>query len=219
MRSRLSRSLVVLGLVALPLAAQEPSPGERLPVVRHVLPNGMTFLFLRREGAPTVSFVTQFRAGGVDEWTGISGTAHPLDVVLDAMADAAEAGAFERAARWLEKFEALEWLFGALARLRAAVEGLSFVYAVEDGSGESDDRVYLVRHGIVRAEAPWPRTPLERQAFAAEIARHAAPEESAPAARTAPEMDQLLLVMSWFRRYPEEYEQTTPYRVWREGGS
>ena len=145
--------------------------------------------------------------------------AHPLDVALDAMADAAAAGDFERAARWLEKFEALEWLFGALARLRAAVEGLSFVYAVEDGSGESDDRVYLVRHGIVRAEAPWPRTPLERQAFAAEIARHAAPEQPAPAARSTPEMDQLLLVMSWFRRYPEEYEQTTPYRVWQEGGS
>ncbi|OGT97127.1 MAG: hypothetical protein A3I79_03230 [Gemmatimonadetes bacterium RIFCSPLOWO2_02_FULL_71_11] len=82
MRSRLSRSLVVLGLVAVPLAAQEPSPGERLPVVRHVLPNGMTFLFLRREGAPTVSFVTQFRAGGVDEWTGISGTAHLFEHML-----------------------------------------------------------------------------------------------------------------------------------------
>ena len=68
--------------VALTLAApvrvpaQESSPGERLPVVKHVLPNGMTFLFLRRSGAPTVSFVTHFRAGGVDEWTGISGTAH-----------------------------------------------------------------------------------------------------------------------------------------------
>jgi predicted Zn-dependent peptidase len=62
--------------------AQEPSPGERLPVVKHVLPNGMTFLLLRRPGAPTVSFVTQFRAGGVDEWTGISGTAHLFEHML-----------------------------------------------------------------------------------------------------------------------------------------
>ena len=62
--------------------AQEPTPGERLPVVKHVLPNGMTFLFLRRGGAPTASFVTHFRAGGVDEWTGISGTAHLFEHML-----------------------------------------------------------------------------------------------------------------------------------------
>src|SRR5881396_46492 len=61
---------------------QQPTPGERLPVVKYVLPNGMTFLFLRREGAPTVAFVTHFRAGGVDEWTGISGTAHLFEHML-----------------------------------------------------------------------------------------------------------------------------------------
>jgi predicted Zn-dependent peptidase len=68
---------------AAPVAAQQAaSPGERLPVVKHVLPNGMTFLLLRREGAPTVSFVTHFRAGAVDEWTGISGTAHLFEHML-----------------------------------------------------------------------------------------------------------------------------------------
>jgi predicted Zn-dependent peptidase len=65
-----------------PLGAQQATPGERLPVVKDVLPNGMTFLFLRREGAPTVSFVTHFRAGAVDEWTGISGTAHLFEHML-----------------------------------------------------------------------------------------------------------------------------------------
>src|SRR3954464_9368584 len=76
---------VLAALLALGAAAQAPasgSPGERLPVVKHVLPNGMTFLFLRKPGAPTVSFVTQFRAGGVDEWTGISGTAHLFEHML-----------------------------------------------------------------------------------------------------------------------------------------
>jgi predicted Zn-dependent peptidase len=69
--------------VAAPVTAQQgTSPGERLAVVKHVLPNGMTFLLLRREGAPTVSFVTHFRAGGVDEWTGISGTAHLFEHML-----------------------------------------------------------------------------------------------------------------------------------------
>lgn len=64
------------------VAAQDASPGEQLPVVKRVLPNGMTFLFLRRAGAPTASFVTHFRAGGVDEWTGISGTAHLFEHML-----------------------------------------------------------------------------------------------------------------------------------------
>jgi len=78
------RLILVALLLSLPGAgqAQEPSPGEQLPVVKRVLPNGMTFLFLRRGGAPTVSFVTHFRAGGVDEWTGISGTAHLFEHML-----------------------------------------------------------------------------------------------------------------------------------------
>jgi predicted Zn-dependent peptidase len=73
--------LLALWLAA-PLAAQQSGPGEQLPVAKYVLPSGMTLLFLRREGAPTVSFVTQFRAGGVDEWTGISGTAHLFEHML-----------------------------------------------------------------------------------------------------------------------------------------
>ena len=78
---------VFLGFTALlaiapSLPAQDRTPGEQLPVVKHILPNGMTFLFLRRPGAPTVSFVTHFRAGGVDEWTGISGTAHLFEHML-----------------------------------------------------------------------------------------------------------------------------------------
>src|SRR2546425_11363286 len=77
MRIASSAAAVLLALAA-PARAQE-TPGERLPVVKHVLRNGMTFLFLRRSGAPTVSFVTHFRAGGVDGWTGISGTAHPFE--------------------------------------------------------------------------------------------------------------------------------------------
>lgn len=79
---RIVLMLAALAAAAPPLVAQEPTPGERLPVVKHVLPNGMTFLFLQRRGAPTVSFVTHFRAGGVDEWTGISGTAHLFEHML-----------------------------------------------------------------------------------------------------------------------------------------
>jgi hypothetical protein len=34
------------------------------------------------------------------------------------------------------------------------------------------------------------------------------------AARTATEMDQLLLVTSWFRQHPEAFEATSPYAGW-----
>src|SRR5881409_2329726 len=79
---RLFVGLSALLAVVPPVGAQQSTPGERLPVVKDVLPNGMTFLFLRRERAPTVAFVTHFRAGGVDEWTGISGTAHLFEHML-----------------------------------------------------------------------------------------------------------------------------------------
>jgi len=143
----------------------------------------------------------------------------PVDRVLEAMAEASEARDFERAAHWREKLETLEELFAAVSRLRAATEALSFVYGVRDRTpakegGGNDDRVYLVHRGLVRAVAGWPRTPIERDAFAALVARAAAQPAAGPAARTAAEMDELLLVTSWFRQHPEEFESATPFERW-----
>jgi excinuclease ABC subunit C len=145
----------------------------------------------------------------------------PIDRVLDAMAEASDAQDFERATVWREKLDALEALFAAVSRLRAATQALSFVYGVKDRTppgkgGGHDDRVYLVHRGLVRTVAPWPRTPIERDAFAAEVERTAALPAGGPAARTAPEMDELLLVMSWFRQHPEEFESTRPLDDWLE---
>lgn len=145
---------------------------------------------------------------------------HPIDRVLDVMADASGAREFERAALWREKLEAVEGLFASISRLRAATDALSFVYGVPDRTspglgGGHDDRVYLVHRGLVKAEAAWPRTPIERDAFAATLARFAGGPHGEPAARTAAEMDQLLLVMSWFRHNPDELDATTPLEEWR----
>ncbi|HEY8470529.1 MAG TPA: pitrilysin family protein [Longimicrobiales bacterium] len=62
-----------------PASAQD---GPDLPVIEHVLPNGMRFLVLRREGAPTVAFVTQYRVGAVQERPGETGIAHLLEHML-----------------------------------------------------------------------------------------------------------------------------------------
>jgi excinuclease ABC subunit C len=140
--------------------------------------------------------------------------AHPLDLVLERMAGAAEAREYERATHWRGKFDELTRFFASVARLRAAVEGLSFVYTSKDESGGADDRVYLVRRGTVRAVAGLPRTPIEREAFAALVRRHTEEPEATPAARSGTEMQQLLLVMSWFRQNPEAYDATSTYGQW-----
>lgn len=56
--------------------------GERLPVRAITLDNGMRVLLLRREGAPTVSFVMRFGVGGVHERLGTTGVAHLLEHLL-----------------------------------------------------------------------------------------------------------------------------------------
>jgi predicted Zn-dependent peptidase len=60
------------------LRAQE-SPGEALPVLEHTLENGLRLFVLPRSGAPTVSFVVQYRIGSVNETPGVTGIAHFLE--------------------------------------------------------------------------------------------------------------------------------------------
>ena len=85
MSSRVVRTAIGIAaitvLAAQPLAAQE-TPGERLPVHELTLENGMRFLVLEREGAPTVSFVVEFAVGGVHERLGTTGIAHLLEHLL-----------------------------------------------------------------------------------------------------------------------------------------
>jgi excinuclease ABC subunit C len=81
----------------------------------------------------------------------------PIDRVIDSMQLAAQSAEFEKAARWREKFEALEWLLAAVTRARAALDLLTFVY--RDPGALGDDRAYLIRRGLVRAVYPFPTTP------------------------------------------------------------
>ncbi len=63
-------------------AGSQVLTGAQLPVVEHELANGMRWLALPRSGAPTVSFVVQFRAGAVNETPGQTGIAHLLEHLL-----------------------------------------------------------------------------------------------------------------------------------------
>jgi predicted Zn-dependent peptidase len=64
------------------LAQAVPTPGERLPVQERTLANGLRLLVLRRQGAPTVSFVVMYGVGGVNEHLGTTGTTHLLEHLL-----------------------------------------------------------------------------------------------------------------------------------------
>lgn len=67
-----------------PAQAQHPPPnsGESLPVVRHVLDNGLTFLVLERPQSPTAALVVHYPVGSVNERLGNTGTAHVLEHMM-----------------------------------------------------------------------------------------------------------------------------------------
>ncbi|UCG85321.1 MAG: GIY-YIG nuclease family protein [Gemmatimonadota bacterium] len=137
----------------------------------------------------------------------------PLNLVVEQMTAASECSEFEHAARWRSKFDRLEWLLSAAVRARAAVTALSFVYT--DPGVRGDDRAYIIRDASVRAAAPAPRSPIEREAFQALVAQHAGPELQGPAL-PADSIDEMLLLLTWFRRHPTALNRTVPLAQWLE---
>jgi excinuclease ABC subunit C len=139
-------------------------------------------------------------------------TIQPIDRVVSAMQEASKTDRFELAARWREKFEHLEWLLAATSRARTAVDLLTFVY--RDPGTYGDDRVYLIRQGVVRAAFPDPTTPIENEAFRAMVAAELAKPEPAPGPLPLESVDEILLLMSWFRAHPDALRHTTPLSNW-----
>ncbi len=132
----------------------------------------------------------------------------PIEELRREMVAMSEQLHFERAAVLRDKLQRLEDLREQFVRFRFAVETLSFVYTVPGHEG--DDRVYLIRRGRVRAECAAPRRAGEKttlQRLAADIFGSA---EQESARVPTHEVDELLLLSSWFRRFPDELERTQP---------
>lgn len=130
----------------------------------------------------------------------------PLDELRTSMDACSAQLNFERAGQLRDKILRLESLQQQFGRLRFAVESLSFVYTVR-GFGDAD-RAYVIRRGRVRAELPAPRTAAERQALAARAAEVFSPLERSRATVPAHEVDELMLLSSWFRKFPSELDRT-----------
>lgn len=129
----------------------------------------------------------------------------PLAALRVQMERASEALEFERAAVFRDKLTRLEAVREQFDRLRFAVESLSFLYDVEGCDGRN--RTYIIRRGVVRAELDTPRTRRERTAM-----RRLVDEifgQTVPRTGSIPthEIDELLLLSSWFRKFPGEMER------------
>lgn len=142
-------------------------------------------------------------------------TLQPMDRVISMMAEASNAADFERAARWREKFEALEWLLAATSRARSAVDLLTFVY--RDPGERGDDRAYVIRNGVVVAEYPWPATPIEDAAFRAELRAEMERPVTPPFPLPIDALDEVLLLMFWFRSHPDALRRTSTMESWAQG--
>jgi excinuclease ABC subunit C len=131
----------------------------------------------------------------------------PIEHLKGEMEAASERLEFERAAVLRDKFRRLEALRGQFGRLRFAIETLSFTYSVPGFDG--DDRVYLIRRGRVRAETAQPRTASDAVALMSLIDDVYTPVERDSTQIPTHEIDELLLLSSWFRRFPTELERTS----------
>ena len=130
----------------------------------------------------------------------------PIERLRADMQLASDRMEFERAASLRDKLHRLEELREQFGRLRFAVETLSFLYTVRGHEG--DDRLYLIRRGRVRAEVPDPRTSRDRRSLDALIRSVYSPPERQTASVPTHEIDELLLLSSWFRRNPAELDNT-----------
>ncbi|HJP58427.1 MAG TPA: UvrB/UvrC motif-containing protein [Gemmatimonadaceae bacterium] len=130
----------------------------------------------------------------------------PMNVLRTQMEKLSDELQFERAAVYRDKLERLEALRAQFGRLRFAVENLSFVYTVPGHDGE--DKVYLIRRGVVRAELSKPRSTKDRRSMKQLVDDIFSQPVPSNAQVPTHEIDELLLLSSWFRRFPSEMKRT-----------
>jgi excinuclease ABC subunit C len=115
---------------------------------------------------------------------------------------------YERAALFRDRIARLERLAEQLTKVKFGLESLSLVYPVSGVGG--DDRVYLIRRGVVRAELPAPRDTPGRIALQSHIDRVFSPADVRRGDVRTHEIEEILLITAWFRRHPRELA-----RAWR----
>jgi len=139
-------------------------------------------------------------------------TKKPLKVLEGEMERASKAMDFEYAAILRDRLERLATLQRELVAFKGRVEGLDFVYRVPGFKG--DDRLYLIRKGLVEEELPHPKGKSSRLATAQKVEavfRAPAPMVGALSPEAASE---ILLVARWFRLKKRELVRASSPEEW-----
>ena len=186
--------------------------GRKLSVSRAELQDGIAWLTLDDEDRIAVP------ASRITNWAEIENYVpeEPVLVSPDAWRTAAgELADFVASAAERHRVDPV--LLTAMAKARSALDLLSFVY--RDPGVFGDDRAYLIRRGVVKATFPFPTTPIEKEAFQAVVEEELATQP--PQSMTLPRdsVDEIMLLMSWFRRHPEALRRTTAMEDWAPGSA
>jgi excinuclease ABC subunit C len=121
---------------------------------------------------------------------------------------AAAAQAYERAAALRDKLAALSWLHEQLDQVRRLRADGSFVYPLEGHGGVC--WWYLIHHGRAVAAASAPQEEAARRAVAAKVEAVYRQDDTRLRLESAEHLEGVLLVASWFRRYPAERGRAWP---------
>lgn len=136
----------------------------------------------------------------------------PLGLLQEEMEKASDALEFEYAAIVRDRLERLGTLQRELVAFRGRVEGLSFVYRVSGYKG--DDRLYLIRKGLVEEEIPTPRGKAGRRRAARKVEDVFQGPPPAVGALTQEAASEILLVARWFRLRERELARVLKPEEW-----
>jgi excinuclease ABC subunit C len=128
----------------------------------------------------------------------------PLTKLNRDMQSASARQEFERAADLRNRLEVLRWLHEQLDWLRQARRQESFVYPVRRHDGAED--WYLIHQGRAVVAIPAPTDQVSGESAAVAL-RRAFPPGGTPG-EAPDEVDGVLLVAAWFKRYPQERART-----------
>lgn len=130
----------------------------------------------------------------------------PLTLLHRRQAQAVARWQFEYAAELEERLTRLIGVRNELARVRGAMAALSCVYAVPGHDGE--DRWYVLNNGRVQDELEAPRSASARRLALRRVRRQL--QHRSLRRADADAIAEMLLVMRWFRRRPEERARLVP---------
>lgn len=136
----------------------------------------------------------------------------PLALLREEMERSSKALEFEYAAIVRDRLDRLETLQRELVAFRGRVEGLSFVYRVPGFKG--DDRLYLIRKGLVEADIPMPRGKAGRRRAARRVERTFQKPPAEAGALSQEAAAEILLVARWFRLRKQEISRALPPQDW-----